>query len=155
MSLKEDKSKNTLVIGIGNPLRCDDGVGPYVADCIEAKDLKHVHVWVTQQLHLEDLEAMLKFGKIILVDASIAGPPVNFYQVKISKEQTMASSSHHLSTETFVNLARSIYNQDLPMHLCSIRGNNFEIGDKISSEVLKRAQEAVELICTKVTLPNK
>ncbi len=73
MSLNEDKLKNFLVIGIGNPLRCDDGVGAYVADCIEAKGLSGVKVWITQQLYIEDLERMLEFKRIILVDASTGG----------------------------------------------------------------------------------
>ena len=146
MSLNADKLKKILVIGIGNPLRCDDGVGPYVADCIEAKGLNSVNVWVTQQLHVEDLERMLEFNRIILVDASMAGPPVDFRQVKSLKGQAL-SSSHHLSAETFVKLARSVYHKNLRMHLCSIRGNRFEVGDKISPDVLQRAQEAVKLIC--------
>ena len=84
MSLKEDKPSNTLVIGIGNPLRCDDGVGPYVAECIEAKSLSGVKVWITQQLQVEDLERMLEFNLIVLVDASIAGPPLDFRPIQRS-----------------------------------------------------------------------
>ena len=147
MSLNEDKLKNILVIGIGNPLRCDDGVGPYIADCIEAKGLNDVKVWVTQQLQVEDLAAMLEFKRVILVDASLAGPLLDFHPVKKTGDQTL-SSSHHLSAETFVNLASSIYHKDLHMHLCSIKGDSFDVGDKISPDVLQRAQDAVELICS-------
>jgi hydrogenase maturation protease len=154
MSLNGDKSKEILVIGIGNPLRCDDGVGPYVAGRIEAKGLKNVKVWLTQQLQLENLERMLEYDRVILVDASMAGPPVDFRQVESLKGQAL-SSSHHLSPETFVDLAQSIYHKNLNLHLCSIKGNYFEVGDKISSDVLERAQEAMELICMKVILQNK
>ena len=149
MSLNGDKSKDILVIGIGNPLRCDDGVGPYVAECIEAKGLNAVKVWITQQLQVEDLERMLEFERIILVDASMIGPHVDFRQVQGVKGQTL-SSSHHLSAETFVTLALSIYRKNMHMHLCSIRGNHFEVGDKLSPQVLACAQEAVELICRSI-----
>ena len=127
-------------------LRSDDGVGPYIADCIEAKGLSGVKVWVTQQLNVEDLERMLGFDHLILVDASLEGPLLDFRPVGLIAGQTL-SSSHHVSAETFVNLAKSIYKKDLQMHLCSIKGSSFEVGDKISPDVLKRAQEAVELIC--------
>ena len=147
MSLNEDKLKNILVIGIGNPLRCDDGVGSYVADCIEAKGLKRVKVWITQQLQVEDLEAMLEFYRIILVDASMDGPPVDFRPVESVKRQPL-SSSHHLSAETFVNLAQSIYHKELSMQLCSIKGHSFEVGDQITPAVQTCAQQAVELICS-------
>ena len=149
MSLNEDKLKNILVVGIGNPLRCDDGVGPYVADCIEAQGLGGVTVWITQQLYVEDLERMLEFNRIILVDASIVGSPLSFCPVEKIRGQA-PSSSHHLSAETLVNLASSIYHKDLQIHLCSIRGNCFEVGDKISSDVLEHAQEAIKLICRKI-----
>lgn len=149
MSLNGDKPKNILVIGIGNPLRSDDGVGPYVADLIEAKGINCVKVWVTQQLHVEDLEEILEFDRIILVDASSVGAPLDFHQVKSIEGQPL-SSSHHLSAETFVNLAHTIYHKDLHMQLCSIRGHCFEAGDKISSQVLVCAQEAVLLICSSI-----
>ena len=75
---RESNLHKILVVGIGNTLRCDDGVGPYVADCIKAQAIKGVKVWVTQQLHVEDIEGMLEFDRVILVDASTAGPPVRF-----------------------------------------------------------------------------
>jgi hydrogenase 3 maturation protease len=146
MSLNEDKLKNFLVIGIGNPLRCDDGVGPYVADCIEAKSLSGVKVWITQQLFIEDIERMLEFKRIILVDASTGGLPIDFHLVEKTQLQA-PSSSHHLSAETFVNLASSIYQKDVSLSLCSIRGSCFDVGDKISPEAQKNAQKAVHLIC--------
>jgi len=146
MSLNEDKPKKVLVIGIGNPLRSDDGVGPYIADSVEAKGLSNVKVWVTQQLNMEDLERMLDFDRVILADASLDGPLLDFHPVEKSVGQAL-SSSHHLSAEMFVSLASSIYHKDLRMHLCSLKGNTFEVGDKISPDVLLRAQEAVELIC--------
>lgn len=145
MSLNEGNSKNILIVGIGNPLRCDDGVGHYVAECIEAKGLIGVKVWVTQQLQVEDLDRMLEFNRIILVDASINGPFLDFRPIQKLSGQMLASS-HHLSAETFVNLASSIYHKELNVFLCSIKGESFEVGNKISPTVLKRAEEAIGLI---------
>lgn len=147
MSLNEVRSKNSLVIGIGNPLRCDDGVGHYIAECIEGKSLNDVKVWTTQQLQVEDLERMLEYKQVVLVDASMEGPPVDLRPVEKSSSQAL-SSSHHLSPQVFVNLADSIYHKDLPMHLCSVKGVCFDMGDEISTTVLQRAQEAVKLICS-------
>ena len=146
MSSNADELKKFLVIGIGNPLRSDDGVGVYVAQDIEAKGLNGVEVWTTQQLQVEDLERMLEFDRVILVDASMTGPPLELRPVDPFKGQAL-SSSHHLSAEIFVGLASNIYHKELHMQVCSIQGNCFEAGDKISPEVLQRAQEAVELIC--------
>ena len=145
MSLNADNSKCTLVIGIGNPLRNDDGVGAYIADSIEAKGLADVTVWITQQLFVEDLDRMLAFKRIILVDAAIAGAAVDFRKVDKSHGQ-LPPSSHHLTAEMFVNLADSVYHKALNLHLCSIRAHSFDVGNKISSEVLKSAQLVIDVI---------
>jgi len=149
MSLKEDNSSNILVIGIGNPLRSDDGVGPYIADCIEARGLKGVKVWVTQQLMMEDLERMLEFKRVILVDASVNDHVLDFRLIEDITANNI-SSSHHLSAETFVSLANNIYHKKLKLHLCSIKGISFDVGNKISPIVLKKAQEAIQLICRSI-----
>ncbi|MDE2009643.1 MAG: hydrogenase maturation protease [Candidatus Omnitrophica bacterium] len=145
MSLKGDRPANILVVGIGNPLRCDDGVGPYIAGCIETRGLSGVHVRTVQQLLLEDLEEMLQYDQVILADASVSGPPVDFRPVEKFSGQLL-SSSHHLSAELFVNLAAGVYHKDLKLHLCCVKGLSFEVGDKISDFVLQRAGEAVDLI---------
>ena len=146
---EENKPKNILVVGVGNTLRCDDGVGPYVADCIKAQAIKGVKVLVTQQLHTEDIDRMLAFDRVILIDASTVGPPLEFRRVEGGKEQSL-SSSHHLSAETFVNLADSLYHKNLAMQLCSIRGHNFKVGDTITPAVRACAKQAVELICSSI-----
>jgi len=147
---RESNLQNILVVGIGNTLRCDDGVGPYVAGCIEAKAIKGVKVLVTQQLHVEDIDQMLAFDRVILIDASTAGPVLEFRRVEGVKGQPL-SSSHHLSAETFVNLADSLYHKSLFMQLCSIRGHNFNVGDKITPAVQACANQAVELICSSIS----
>ncbi len=145
MSLNGDNSRNFLIIGIGNPLRCDDGIGPYVAERIEAEGLNGVKVWTTQQLQLEDLERMLEFKGVVLIDASVDGQPLDFRPIQSTGGQL--ASSHHICAETFVSLAKSIYHKELKMELCSIRGLCFDTGDTLSPAVLERAAEAVKLIC--------
>ncbi|MBF0570666.1 MAG: hydrogenase maturation protease [Candidatus Omnitrophica bacterium] len=149
MSSKGTNKDSILVVGVGNPLRSDDGAGSYVAESIEARGFNKVKVWVTQQLHVEDLESMLSFSKVILIDASTSGPVVDLRQVNGTDHSGLASS-HHLSAQTLVNMASNVYHKELNMQLCSIRGSNFEAGDKISPEVLYCAQKAIELICSSI-----
>ncbi|MDE2027555.1 MAG: hydrogenase maturation protease, partial [Candidatus Omnitrophica bacterium] len=108
MSSSGDKRKGVLVIGVGNPLRSDDGAGPCVVEQIEAKHWPGIDTWIVQQLQLEDLDRMLAYDQVILVDASVSGPPLDFRPLEKSSRQTLPSS-HHLSAELFVNLASEIY----------------------------------------------
>ncbi len=149
MSSKETNKGSILVVGVGNSLRSDDGVGSFIAESIEAKGFNNIKVWVTQQLHVEDLDSMLSFSRVILIDASTSGPVVDFRQAH-GIDQAGPSSSHHLSAEMLVKMARNIYRKELDIHVCSIRGSNFEVGDKISPEVLYCAKKAIELICSSI-----
>ncbi len=60
-----------LVIGYGNPLRCDDGVGPKVAEAVEALQLPGVHTLVCQQLSPEHAEPISRARVVVFVDAIV------------------------------------------------------------------------------------
>lgn len=60
-----------LIIGYGNPLRRDDGVGPRVAEIIDARNLPGVRTQTAQQLNPEDAEPISRAGKVIFVDAAV------------------------------------------------------------------------------------
>ena len=72
----------TLVVGVGNPTRCDDGAGPVVAERIAALDLPDVEVRTTQQLQIELAEEFAQFDRVIVVDAAIGGDAVQFRAIR-------------------------------------------------------------------------
>jgi hydrogenase maturation protease len=133
MPSKEDK--NFFVIGIGNPLRCDDGLGPLLAAEIAQKNIPGVKVIISQLLNLELLEDTLGYAKILVIDASAVGEGLVFKKVQIM-ENGPAASSHHLSPEFFLAMARELYEKDLSLYVCSLRGVNFEVGNTLSPQVL-------------------
>jgi Ni,Fe-hydrogenase maturation factor len=46
----------------------------------------------------------------------------------------------------FTSLARELYDKRLSIMICSIRGENFDVGEKLSSPVLERADRAAREI---------
>src|SRR6202142_4622768 len=76
MSKKKSPTEITglLVIGYGNSLRCDDGVGPKVAEAVEALHLPEVRTLVCQQLSPEHAEPISKVRTAIFVDAAMDTP---------------------------------------------------------------------------------
>ncbi len=150
------------VVGTGNPLRSDDGVGPYVAAKIDALQLPDVETFITQQLHLEFIDKFFKYDRVILVDACLAGKDFDFYSMAQAHNRTTVSS-HHLDAKLFSELAQRLYGKNINLYICSVKGRNFDVGDVISADVLACAQKAIELICscigshscTKAILPNK
>lgn len=140
------EAKKTLVMGIGNPLRSDDGVGPYIVQKIKDKNLPGVKVRAVQQLNIELLEEVDKYDKILLVDASFLGEGLIFRKVQpIDHEQ--GASSHHLSPEFFWTLAHKLYHRHLNLYVCAVRGRNFELGEQLSTEVQLLIPQAIDEIC--------
>ena len=140
------EGKKILIMGIGNPLRSDDGVGPFIAQKIKEKNLPGVKVRAVVQLNIEHLEEVEKYDKILLIDASFLGEGLVFRKVQpIDREQ--GASSHHLSPEFFCTLAQKLYHRHLNLYLCAIRGRNFELGEQLSPEVQLLVPKALEEIC--------
>lgn len=67
---------NLLIIGYGNPLRGDDGVGPRVVEAVAAMRLPGVHTMVCHQLTPELAELVAAARLVVFVDAEIEAPEV-------------------------------------------------------------------------------
>ncbi len=143
MSLNATNS--ILVIGIGNPLRSDDGVGAHVVKALEAEGLSQVKTLVLQQLDVELLEEICEYDKILLIDASSLKEDFIFRKVLLNSDHPLVSS-HHLSPEVLLHLARKIYKKELNLYMCAIRGESFEMGEELSPVVYERAEQAMRTI---------
>ena len=63
-----------LVIGYGNTLRGDDGVGPRVAEAIEKLNLPGVRTLICQQLSPEYADPVSRAHTVVFVDAAVDAP---------------------------------------------------------------------------------
>lgn len=142
---KEIDTKKILILGIGNTLRGDDGAGIYVAGEIERMTIPGVSVIILQQLQTELAEQMTAYDTIIIADASVKEQPLEFYALKESGNQA-AASSHHTDAALLAGLADSLYKKRPQILICSIKGENFEMQEGLSSLTLERADKAVLLI---------
>ena len=134
-----------LVVGYGNIMRCDDAAGIFVVQKISEEKIPQVKTTTAHQLHVEMLEEAVGCDTVILVDAAEEGEELVFRKVERFPSSQMVSS-HHMTPELFLELARTIYHADLNLYLCSIRGEYFETGATLSSQVLLRVQKAAGLI---------
>ena len=65
---------NLLVIGYGNTLRRDDGVGPGVAEAVAALGLPGVQTLACALLTPELAEPVARAGMVVFVDAAVDAP---------------------------------------------------------------------------------
>ncbi len=139
------QAKKILVIGIGNTLRGDDGIGKYICTCIEKIKLPNVSTTTAYQLETNLLEAFIQYDTIIIADASISGRPVSFINAATLQQQPV-SSSHHADAKSLAALAKQLYKKDLEILLCAVRGENFDMGEQLSATAIHNANDAVNSI---------
>jgi hydrogenase maturation protease len=142
----------TLVIGYGNTLRSDDGVGAWIADHIDALHLPNVDVRTYHQLHLELVPDLIEYERVILVDAGLSGEPI---AVRTCTPSTALPSStdHNVSPEVLQQLALELYDVLIDIHLYTVRGECFDFGSTFSSAMKDRANYALAMIISRIQSP--
>jgi hydrogenase maturation protease len=140
----------TLVIGYGNGLRSDDGVGLEVAARLETRRFKDVEVRAVGQLQLEWAAEWANYDRVILIDADVDGASVTLERVWPVEAGVSAAVTdlvtHHVNPETLVRLTRELYGTAPEVFLCRIRGKSFEFGEELTPAVRGAAESAVEQI---------
>jgi len=141
--------KKTLVIGYGNTLRSDDGVGVWIAERLAALRLPDVDVKTFHQLYPDLAADMPPYKTVIFVDASADGEPTAVRKA-ISPSDQWPSSNHNISPELLQQLAWTMYDAVVNLQVYTVRGENFEFGSALSPAVEKRAADTVILIASQI-----
>lgn len=136
---------NFLVIGYGNTLRSDDGVGPKVAEAVEAMKLPGVRTLVCQQLSPEYAEPISHADTVIFVDAAVDAPK----EVQLRPLEPNESSqlmAHAADPRTMLALARDVFGHAPKAWWLTIPAVSLEFSEKLSPEAQRGFAEAVEKI---------
>jgi hydrogenase maturation protease len=143
--------RRVLVIGYGNPGRLDDGLGPALAERIEALALPGVTVEANYHLAVEDAEAIARCDAVIFADAhtSVAEP---FSLTPVAPAEHVSFSTHSLSPAAAVALARGLFDATAQAYVLAIRGYEFnEFGQGLSPAARDNLDEAVEALASMLT----
>jgi hydrogenase maturation protease len=136
---------SVLVIGYGNSIRGDDGLGPMVATQVEAWNLPQVKSLCLHQLTPEIAAelAIVKFA--IFVDASIQTKFLELLPVKLI-EKTEIKWGHYLTPESLLGLTQQLYQTVPEAYLISVPGVNFELCDSLSQVAQEGVNQALQEI---------
>ena len=144
-----------LVLGIGNLLMGDEGIGVHIVRHIENNhNLKDVDIvdGGTGGFHL--LEYFQLYPKIILVDATLDNMPLGTIQMikpKYSSDYPPTLTAHDIGLKDLID---SLYLLKIQpeIFILTISITNVEmVGDKLSKEIQQIIPEAVKLILQKIT----
>lgn len=145
--MSEPPITGLLVIGYGNPLRCDDGVGPRVAEAVEALQLPGVHTLICQQLSPEHAEPIARARTVIFVDAAMDAPTEVQFR-KLEPSETTQLMAHAADPRTMLALARDVFGRCPEAWWLTIPAVKLEFGEELSPVARQGYEVALEQIRT-------
>ncbi len=122
-----------LVIGIGNPSRGDDALGPLLIESLQDLDPPGVELLTDFQLQVEFALDLRGRREVIFVDASLDAPAPFAFTATVAEEDA-SYSSHALSPGAVLHAYRKLYGQPPPAWTLAIRGHAFELGEGLSPD---------------------
>jgi hydrogenase maturation protease len=141
----------TLILGYGNTLRKDDGLGVYAAQAL-APDMLPVDVEVVtcHQLSPELSASLAQVERAIFIDATQGGDGEIPGTIKIRKLHPRATQpsgiTHHFDPETLLAMAEALYSHVPQSTLFSVTAANFDLGEDLSPEVTAALPFLIEKI---------
>ena len=153
--------KRTLIIGYGNPDRQDDGVAWHVLSQL-ATELGmqapgtpedpfpmlpgNPEFLFALQLVPEMGETISKFEKVCFVDAHTGDIKETVRVMELVPHYQHSAFTHHMTPQTCLEIAQTVYGAKTEGLLVSIRGYHFEFDDRLSPETEKLVPLAVNKI---------
>lgn len=130
-----------LVIGYGNPMREDDGIGWHLARFLEEKNEDDtVHIIQSHQLMPEYSEEVSKAKKVLFIDCK-EGPEVGKIDFKKIEpayyDAENKSTFHHMSIEGILSVAGTLYKHMPEAWVFTVESNQFGHNEWCSTEMRK------------------
>ena len=101
-------AKKILVIGYGNPGRSDDGLGPALAQRLEAMAIPGVTVEADYQLSIEHAEMAARCDVVVFADADAACKALFDFR-PVAAKHIVEFTSHSVPPEEILHIAQSCF----------------------------------------------
>ncbi len=136
----------TLIIGIGNPIRGDDALGWASVEALNAHDLPpDTRTLCVQQLTMDLVEEVAAARRVFFIDARAAEPPGALHVEHITPDTCLETHlTHFFDPRTLLAAVQALYGHHPPATLFSINTTAFAYGAPISPPVQRALPE---LLC--------
>ena len=132
-----------LIIGYGNTLRQDDGVGPKVAEAVAALGLPGVRTLAAPLLTPELAEQVSRARAVIFVDAAVDAPR-EVQMRKLAPAESSQVIAHAASPATLLALARDVFGHAPEGWWLTIPAEDLGIGEEFSTLAQRGFETAVQ-----------
>lgn len=141
-----------LIIGYGNELRADDGLGPAVIDAMDSEPAGEGVRTLSRQLLTPDLaEPVSRADLVVFIDASVEGTPGELRCEHLEPDRCRTSSfTHHFDPAGLVALGEALYDRAPEAYVISVCGQSFEYEEGLTEAVAARVPDVVARVRTLV-----
>lgn len=142
----EDNSTPLLVIGYGNTLRNDDGVGPLIAEKIEELCLPGVETVQCGLLTPELAEPIARAKLVVFVDAAVDAP--REVQLRtLAPADSCQIMAHAADPRTMLALARDVFGHAPRAWWLTVPARDVGIGETLSPFTRELMEVAITELC--------
>lgn len=129
---RSNSQNSILVLGYGNLLRSDDGVGQRVAEVVAAQDRPAVKSLAVQQLTPELAAILATVDLAFFIDAYAATGAGEVQVQALTPAPALITLGHTGEPRSLLALTESLYGSAPQSWWITIPGVNFDVGDCLS-----------------------
>jgi hydrogenase maturation protease len=138
------KPAGTLVLGYGNTLRSDDGVGPRTAEAVAELGFPGVTTFTADLLTPELAEVISRAERVFFIDASVEAP-LQVQVRRLDPNPTCQVMAHAADPRTMLALARDVYGYAPEAWWVTIPVEDLGVGEHLSHLALRGMKDALEV----------
>lgn len=138
------KLNNTLIIGIGNNTRQDDGLGWCFLDLLEKIGFNEDNLLYKYQLMVEDAELISNYKTVFFVDANKTGLTNGFSIERIYPSENVSFSTHNVPPNQILNLCETIYNKNPKTYVVKIQGYEWDFKIGLTEKALENLEKSIK-----------
>ena len=134
-----------LILGVGNELKCDDGVGPFIVNNLDEKDNV---ICINAKTVPENFTGKIRKEQpshVIIVDACLMGGEAGDIKI-VDKDDfvNIGISTHSMSLSYFVKYLER--DNDFKIIFVGIEPETMEFGEELSEKIEKTAFYFINLL---------
>ncbi|MDD8027354.1 MAG: hydrogenase maturation protease [Acidobacteriota bacterium] len=156
----------TLVIGIGNPGRGDDGLGPALVERLADVPPESIRegavvetpagcaaVW-KYQLNIEDAALAGEYERVVFADAAADASPGTARLEPLAPAASIAFTTHELPPASVLALCQDLYGRTPEAWLLSVGGSSWDLGQGLSERARASLVQAEALLRSRLEKPR-
>ena len=138
ITLADYNNADSLIYGIGNIGRQDDGLGWAFIDWLENESIcPKAELMRHYQLHLEDADMISYKKKVLFVDASKV-PTLDTFQLEnVEPKMDFSFTSHAISVEAILATCQTCFDNSPDVQFLTIKGYEWELQQGLTAKAKK------------------